>query len=76
MRTNHHFPHNAVKMYPLDSLSSLSTQCEYKVTKKGQNLRSKHEGVKYPCVQCDYKAIHKTNLFSHIKKKHKGVKYI
>ena len=39
------------------------------------HFKSKHEGVKYPCYQCDYKATQKGNLLTHLKSKHEGVKY-
>ena len=39
------------------------------------HIKSHHEGVKYPCDQCDYKATQKGSLLSHIKSKHEGVKY-
>ena len=34
-----------------------------------------HEGVKYDCNQCDYKATQQTNLSQHQKEIHEGVKY-
>ena len=33
-----------------------------------------HEGVKFPCNQCDYKATQKSNLLKHIKSIHDCVK--
>ena len=39
-------------------------------------FKSKHEGVKYSCDQCDYQATQKTNnLIRHGQSKHDGVKY-
>ena len=35
-------------------------QCNHKATKQSnlkEHIESVHEGVKYPCSQCDYKAI-------------------
>ena len=34
-----------------------------------------HEGAKYPCDKCDYKATYMSNLRAHIKRKHEGVNY-
>ena len=39
------------------------------------HIKSKHEGVRYPCDQCDYRATQKSLLLNHIKAKHEGVKY-
>ena len=39
------------------------------------HIKSKHEGVKYACNQCDYQATQQFNLTTHIKAKHEGVKY-
>ena len=37
--------------------------------------KSKHQGVKFPCPQCDHKATQKGSLLTHIKSVHEGVKY-
>ena len=37
--------------------------------------KSKHEEVKYPCDQCDFKANLKHKLFTHIKSNHEDVEY-
>ena len=37
------------------------------------HIKSIHEGVKFPCNQCDYKATQKGNLMTHIKSRHQGV---
>ena len=37
--------------------------------------RSKHQGVKYPCSQCDYKATQSGHLKEHVESVHEGVKY-
>ena len=34
-----------------------------------------HEGIKYPCNQCDYQATQQGSLKTHIQSKHEGVKY-
>ena len=34
------------------------------------HIQSQHDGVKYACDQCDFKATQKNNLKIHIKKKH------
>jgi len=39
------------------------------------HIKSTHEGVKYPCEQCDYKATQKSHLLTHIKSIHEGVKF-
>ena len=35
-----------------------------------KHIESIHEGVRFPCDQCDYKATQKTNLKKHRKGKH------
>ena len=40
-----------------------------------RHIKLKHQGVKYPCDQCDYKATVKNDLLRHIKSRHEGVKY-
>ena len=47
---------------------------KYIATQKS-NIKSIHEGVKFPCNECDYKATKKVNLISHIKSVHQGIKY-
>ena len=39
------------------------------------HYRSKHEGIKYPCTQCDYRATQQGDLQKHIQSKHEGIKY-
>ena len=39
------------------------------------HYRSKHEGVKYPCNQCDYQATTRGHLQTHIQSKHEGIRY-
>ena len=38
-------------------------------------MKSIHDGVKYSCEYCDYKATEKGSLQKHLKSFHKGVKY-
>ena len=38
------------------------------------HVKSKHEGVQFPCDQCDYKATKQGNLLRHVKSKHGVVK--
>ena len=35
-----------------------------------QHYRSVHQGIKYPCNQCDYQATKRGNLQKHIQRKH------
>ena len=47
-------------------------------TQKGHllsHIKSRHEGVKFPCDQCDYKATQKRILLTHIKSIHEGIKF-
>ena len=37
--------------------------------------KSKHEGIKYACYQCDYQATRQDNLTTHIQSVHEGIKY-
>merc|ERR1712150_372661 len=39
------------------------------------DIKSKLEGIKYPCSQCDYQGSRKEKLQRHIQTKHEGVKY-
>ena len=34
------------------------------------HIQSKHEGIKYPCNQCDYRATTQSNFQRHIQSKH------
>ena len=46
-------------------------QCEYKTKANLQrHVQAKHEGVKYPCDECDYRATTRGNL-----RLHKGAKH-
>lgn len=50
-------------------------KCDYKdkATWKSNlstHMKSRHEGVKFPCYQCDYSATSKDNLLAHIKSRH------
>ena len=36
----------------------------------------RHEGVKFTCDQCDYKAPSKSSLLVHFKSMHEGVKFL
>ena len=36
---------------------------------------TKHEGIKYPCNQCDYQATQQRLLQTHIQSVHEGIKY-
>ena len=38
-------------------------------------VESKDEGVKYPCVNCEYAATSTWNLKKHVESKDEGVKY-
>ena len=39
-----------------------------------RHIQSKHEGIKYPCSECDYKASERGQLRKHFKSKHENVK--
>ena len=47
----------------------------YNVKKSLTRHKQTHEGVRYPCNQCDYKATLSSNLITHIKSQHEGVRY-
>ena len=40
-----------------------------------RHKRSVHEGMKYPCGQCEYQATTKENLDRHKRSVHEGIKY-
>ena len=39
------------------------------------DIRSKHENIKFTCLQCDYKTTTKRNLELHVQSKHGNIKY-
>ena len=41
------------------------------ITSSRAPVGAKHEGIKFPCDQCDYNATLKHDLFRHMKRKHK-----
>ena len=41
-----------------------------------KHYRSKHEGARYPCQQCDYQATLKPNLKTHVDMIHEGIKHM
>ena len=48
---------------------------QHRVSNLQTHIQSKHEGIKYPCNQCDYQATQQSNLQTHIQCIHEGVKY-
>ena len=40
-----------------------------------KHIKSKNEGVRYPCSHCDYAATTKSYLKVYIEIKHEGVRY-
>ena len=52
-------------------------ECEYSTNKQylKQHKQSKHDGVRYPCDQCDYAATDPSNLNKHQQSKQRGVRY-
>ena len=40
-----------------------------------QHIRSKHEGINYPCEKCNYKASQVMHLQRHIETFHEGIRY-
>ena len=68
---------------PRDQISSdaKSTECpecgKVFTTKRAMvtHYRSKHEGIKYFCHQCDFQGSTQSHLKSHIQSKHEGIKY-
>ena len=40
------------------------------------HIQSLHDGIKYPCNQCDYQAKRLGHLREHIESKHEGIKYL
>ena len=68
---------------PRDQISSdaKSTECpecgKVFTTKRAMmtHYRSKHEGIKYFCHQCDFQGSTPSHLKSHIQSKHEGIKY-
>ena len=52
-------------------------QCSYagSRSKVYEHKKIKHEGVRYPCSECDYKAGCLCNLRQHTESTHKGVRY-
>ena len=72
----HKFKRNQQISVPNDS--SQCPKCNAVFTQRKsmlKHVRSKHEGVKYPCSQCDYSATTQYHLKTHIKSIHEGVIY-
>ena len=40
------------------------------------NIKGAHEGLKYYCNDCDYKATHRGTVTTHIKAGHEGLKHL
>ena len=40
------------------------------------HIKGAHEGLKYYCNDCDYKATYRGTLTTHIKAVHEGLKYL
>ena len=40
-----------------------------------QHQKSKHDGKRYKCTQCDYQTTHKGSLITHQKSIHEGIRY-
>ena len=65
-------------MYKNASNNFFDSKHDYKARRKSDligYLKSKHEGVKYPCYQCYNEFSDRSNLVRHFKSKHDGVKY-
>ena len=52
-------------------------QCDFQTKKKHlrNHIRSKHEGIKYLCSECDFQTSQKGNLTFHKRAKHEGVRF-
>ena len=63
------------------NLASPGAEIRSGKTDKSASLRqsghttTKHEGAKYACDQCEYKANRQETLTSHIQARHEGVEY-
>ena len=40
-----------------------------------KHVENIHEGVRYPCLQCEYASTTSGHLKRHVKSKHEGVRY-
>ena len=40
------------------------------------HIKGAHEGLKYYCNDCDYKATHRGTVTTHIKAGHEGLKHL
>ena len=38
-------------------------------------MECKHEGVRYPCLECEYISNGRSDLRKHVRNKHEGVRY-
>ena len=52
-------------------------QCEYTGSRAAlkHHKESKHDGIRYPCNQCDYAATTSGSLKTHNESKHEGIRY-
>ena len=67
-----------IKLLSSDTKTTQCPECPAVFTFKQamvRHYRSKHEGIKYLCSQCDYQAPRMDSLQDHIQAKHGGVKY-
>ena len=46
-----------------------------RVSKFNQHKQSYHNGLLYPCGQCDYKVFYEGNVSVHRRSKHEGIRY-
>ena len=71
----HHPPHTTTHPTSPPKLNFLHKK---RFTQKGnleEHKRAVHEGVKFPCTQCDKRFNHKGNLEEHKRAVHEGVKF-
>ena len=74
----YNLPSNTRKRKVVDSKDIIACdQCVYKGSKSAlaQHKKYKHDGIRYPCDQCEYTARYISHLKQHVLAKHVGFKY-
>ena len=72
---NRNIENRKLKVRSLKSKKLKSTSLQPTKNMLKQHKESKHEGVRYPCDECEYSANRLANLKMHKQSKHDGVRY-
>ena len=65
----------AILSYTSKYIATTGDNLKHHIESKQHIVKSKHEGVRYPCNKCEYAATTASNIKRHIEIKHEGVRY-